>query len=62
VDLPDGMVGLKWIQAEHRSRPELLQAQTGYMQGASGIGLWMLRLDAFETGREFNLRFPDSPY
>jgi lantibiotic modifying enzyme len=62
VDLPDGKVGLKWIQAEHRVRPEFLQAQTGYMQGASGIGLWLLRLHAFDTGKDFDLRFPDSPY
>ena len=25
--------GSKWIHAEHRSRPEFLQAQTGLMQG-----------------------------
>ena len=40
--------GLRWVQAEHRVRPELLVAQTGYMQGAAGIGMWLLRLDAAE--------------
>ena len=30
--------GTRWIQAEHRVKPELLIAQTGYMQGAAGIG------------------------
>ena len=52
--------GLKWIQAEHRSRPDFLQAQTGLMQGAAGIGLWLLRLDAFEAGGTARITFPDS--
>lgn len=52
--------GLKWIQAEHRSRPEFLQAQTGLMQGAAGIGIWLLRLDAFDAGRSARITFPDS--
>jgi lantibiotic modifying enzyme len=54
--------GLRWIQAEHRVRPELLVAQTGYMQGAAGIGMWLLRLDAAERGRKPFVRFPDSPF
>ena len=62
VELPNGLLGLKWIQAEHRVRPEFLQAQTGYMQGAAGVGLWLLQLDAAQRGREFTLQFPDSPY
>ena len=53
----DGTV--KWVQAEHRTRPALLVAQTGYMQGAAGIGLLLLRLDAIERGREWTLRLPD---
>lgn len=53
---------LKWIQAEHRSQPKLLIAQTGYMQGAAGIGLWLLRLHAFETGKRSFITFPDSPF
>jgi lantibiotic modifying enzyme len=53
---------LKWVQAEHRVRPELLVAQTGYAQGAAGIGLWLLRLDAFERGRRAGLTLPDSPF
>ena len=52
----------KWIQAEHRVRPDLLQAQTGYMQGAAGIGLWLLRLNAFQKGKPFHLTLPDSPF
>ncbi len=54
--------GLRWVQAEHRIKPELLVAQTGYMQGAAGIGMWLLRLDDFERGRKPAIRFPDSPF
>lgn len=54
--------GLRWVHAEHRVRPELLQAQTGYMQGAAGIGLWLLQLDAFEQGGAERLRLPDDPF
>ncbi len=57
---PDGQ-GLKWIQAEHRVKPELLIAQTGYMQGAAGIGLWMLQMDAAVKNKTWDLRFPDEP-
>jgi lantibiotic modifying enzyme len=54
--------GLKWIQAEHRVKPELLVAQTGFMQGASGIGMFLLRLDASLRGRKSAIRFPDTPF
>ena len=54
--------GLRWVQAEHRVRPELLVAQTGYMQGAAGIGMWLLRLDAAQRGRESFVAFPDTPF
>ncbi|MCP5047223.1 MAG: hypothetical protein GY940_08625, partial [bacterium] len=54
--------GLKWIHAEHRVKPGLLKAQTGLMQGAAGIGLWLLRLDAFEKRKQARIVFPDSPY
>ncbi len=54
--------GLRWVHAEHRVRPELLVAQTGYMQGAAGIGMWLLRLDAFDRGRRGGITFPDSPW
>ncbi|MEM6568106.1 MAG: lanthionine synthetase LanC family protein [Planctomycetota bacterium] len=50
--------GLRWVQAEHRVRPELLVAQTGLMQGAAGIGLWLLRA---HDGDDDRLRWPDSP-
>ncbi len=54
--------GLKWIQAEHRVQPDLLQAQTGFMQGAAGIGFWFLKLYAAEEGKTPRIRFPDAPY
>jgi lantibiotic modifying enzyme len=54
--------GARWIQAEHRVRPQELAAQTGWMQGAAGIGAWLLRLDAFEQGGELRCRLPDTPF
>lgn len=54
--------GLKWIQAEHRVRPELLVAQTGLMQGAAGIGLAMLHLDGARQGRKPLVTLPDDPF
>ena len=54
--------GLKWIQAENRTQPENLVAQTGFMQGAAGVGTFLLHLDAFEQKRAPAIVFPDSPF
>ena len=54
--------GIRWIQAEHRSRPDFLQAQTNLMQGAAGIGLWLLRLAEFESGKQPRVVLPDTPF
>ena len=54
--------GLRWVQAEHRTRPELLYAQTNLMQGAAGIGLWLLHLDYFEQGQKQRIVLPDCPF
>jgi lantibiotic modifying enzyme len=54
--------GMKWIQAEHRIKPDLLIAQTGYMQGAAGIGMLLLKFDNFERGKKEEIIFPDSPF
>ena len=54
--------GMHWVQAEHRSRPEFLQAQTGLMQGAAGIGLWLLRWEEYEKGQKPRLVLPDNPF
>ena len=52
---------LKWLQAEHRVRPEYLASQSGLMQGNAGIGLWYLKLAAFEQGHQPHILFPDEP-
>ena len=54
--------GIRWPHAEHRTRPAEIVAQTGWMQGAAGIGAWFLHLDAFERGAAPPIRFPDSPF
>jgi lantibiotic modifying enzyme len=53
--------GLKWIQNEHRVRPELLVAQTGLMQGAAGVGLALLHLDGAMKRRAPMVVLPDAP-
>ncbi len=57
-----GATGRSWVQAEHRVRPDLLEAQTGWAQGAAGIGMWFLRRDAQQTGRKLVIRLPDDPW
>jgi len=54
--------GLKWVQAEYRIRPQEVMAQTGYMQGAAGIGMLFLRLDALHSGKQASIILPDSPF
>jgi lantibiotic modifying enzyme len=54
--------GLAWVQAEHRAQPDLLVAQTGYMQGAAGIGMALLRLHLVERGGDVAVRLPDAPW
>jgi len=54
--------GLKWVQAENRIEPDNLQAQTGLMQGAAGIGLFFIHLSEVDGEAETAIRFPDSPW
>ena len=54
--------GTRWIHAENRVQPTNLTAQTGWMQGAAGIGAWLLELDGFDRKRPRVVTFPDSPY
>jgi lantibiotic modifying enzyme len=54
--------GIRWRHAEHRTRPAEIAAQTGWMQGAAGIGAWFLHLDAFERGAAPPIRLPDTPF
>jgi hypothetical protein len=52
--------GRSWLQAEHRARPRFLQAQTGFMQGAAGIGSFLVHLAAQPSGaRDARIAFPD---
>ena len=39
---------LSWTTAKMRIRPEFKQTQTGYMQGAAGIGSFFLHLATVE--------------
>jgi len=55
-------MGTRWTHAEHRVQPGNLAAQTGWMQGAAGIGAWLLRLDGVDRGRDVFVKFPDSPF
>jgi lantibiotic modifying enzyme len=55
----DGLRGRWWVQAEHRARPEFLQAQTGYMQGAAGIGSFFVHLATALSPNPVRVRFPD---
>lgn len=54
--------GIKWIQAENRTQPKALKAQIGLMQGAAGIGLWLLHLDAQDRGLKPVIYLPDNPF
>lgn len=54
--------GVRWFQAEFRKNPALLVAQTGYMQGASGIGLFFLHINSLQQGRERDIKLLDSPF
>jgi lantibiotic modifying enzyme len=54
--------GTRWAQVEYRVHPERLVAQTGWMQGAAGIGAWLLQLDAFDRNGPACTRFPDDPF
>jgi hypothetical protein len=53
--------GTRWTQAEDRLKPDDRTAQTGYMQGAAGIGLWFLHLDGSQRARAPFVRFPIPP-
>jgi lantibiotic modifying enzyme len=54
--------GLKWIQAENRVSPNDVIAQTGYMQGAAGVGSLYLHIDGAARGRKPAIVWPDSPF
>ena len=51
-----------WPQAEHRTHPDFIQAQTGYMQGAAGVGSFFVHLATTLMGAPVKIQFPDSPF
>ncbi|MCC7265979.1 MAG: hypothetical protein IT546_01425 [Caulobacteraceae bacterium] len=51
----------RWRHAEHRDRPDFLQAQTGYMQGAAGIASFLQHLSGTLAGAPVKIRTPDWP-
>jgi len=59
-----GNPGLKFMVAEHRTKPEEEYCQTGYSQGAAGIGLTFLKMYAFSHEKPpfTALTLPDSPF
>ncbi|MDX2058459.1 MAG: lanthionine synthetase LanC family protein [Gemmatimonadales bacterium] len=54
--------GLRWVQAENRTQPDNVVAQTGFMQGAAGVGTFFLQLDALERGAPWLFPLPDTPF
>lgn len=51
-----------WEQAEHRSRPDFVESQTGYMQGAAGIGSFLLHLATNDAVDVAKIPLPDVPF
>jgi lantibiotic modifying enzyme len=51
-----------WSQAEHRSRPDFVESQTGYMQGAAGIGSFLLHLATVNHDQIAKIPLPDMPF
>ena len=54
--------GCRWPQAEHRARPDFIETQTGYMQGAAGVGSFFLHLASVIADRPAKIVFPDCPF
>ena len=54
--------GMRWVHAEHRTQPDQVVAQTGYMQGAAGIGSFLLSMHLQEQGKRRAHPLPDDPF
>jgi lantibiotic modifying enzyme len=55
--------GMKWVQAENRVSPDVVVAQTGFMQGAAGVGAFFLHAHAASSGaRAPAIVWPDTPF
>ena len=50
-----------WRQAEHRTRPDFTESQTGYMQGAAGLGSFLLHLANHERN-DIKVILSDNPF
>lgn len=53
--------GMRWSNYEYRKDESHLPAETGYMQGASGIGSTLLHLHRHLTGDPWTVRWPHAP-
>jgi len=53
--------GIKWTQAARRIEPDHLVAQTGLMQGAAGVGLFLVHVDQACRSQRPSVRLPDEP-
>ena len=54
--------GIKFPLAENNRERDVVYAQTGYMEGAAGIGAYFIHLYEFEKGMKPAVRFPDDPF
>lgn len=54
--------GRSWIHAEHRVKPAEVAAQTGWMQGAAGIGSFFLHLHLKQQGKNPSILTPDRAF
>lgn len=54
--------GLGWVNTEHRLRPEERRIQCGFMQGAAGIGSFLLAYDGVLSGKDTMIRTHDDPF
>jgi lantibiotic modifying enzyme len=54
--------GMRWIQAEHRTKPDDRRAQVGLMQGAAGVGRALLRIEAMARRCDCLVKLPDTPF
>jgi lantibiotic modifying enzyme len=54
--------GYRWYQSEFRVQPWIVVAQTGYMQGAAGVGSALLHLHTALDGKYHAVLFPYDPF
>ena len=54
--------GYRWYQSEFRVQPWIVVAQTGYMQGAAGVGSALLHLHTALEGKYHAVLFPYDPF